>query len=117
MSAGLARLVHDVAKYVARTARNLGAGPIPAPLLPMLAKDLYALDGHDRASSVFEARAREVHGHEDTLAFVRARFAEIDALESAVRAGDEGAARRAAALAREIEDALRALLREEDEAP
>ena len=35
-----ARRAHDVGMYVARTARNLRAGPVPPRLVAMLVKDL-----------------------------------------------------------------------------
>ena len=47
----LARLVHDVGKYVARTARNLPAAPTPE-MLDMLVRDLYELRPGRRASAL-----------------------------------------------------------------
>lgn len=98
-----AKLSHDVGKYVARIARNVPpGGPFPAALGPLLIKDLYALPG-GRASAVFDALCPS-----DQLDDVRAKLATLDELEEAVRALDSDACLRACALAREIDDALRA---------
>lgn len=103
-------LVHDVGKYVARTARNLPAdGPVPRVLIDMLCRDLYALTDSQRASERFEELA---HGLE--LEGCRALFVEIDELEPRVREGDDEAVRRVAALALQVESELRSLL-ERDE--
>jgi len=101
----LARLVHDVGKYVARTARNLPPAPTPE-MIDMLVRDLYELRPGRRASSLFD----ELAAHEPSLEPVRALLGEVDALEPAVRAADAAAVARAAALARQIEERLRALL-------
>ena len=53
-----ALLVHDVGKYVSRIARNLPEqGPIAAPLVTMLVKDLYETHQGRRASVRFEELA------------------------------------------------------------
>ena len=111
----LARLVHDVGKYVARTARNLPEAPsaeqpIAPALVEMLAGDLYELDGKQPASRVFAALTdgATLPGLEP----LRARFAILDALEPEVRRGDPVAVAHAAALAREIEALLRALAKD-----
>jgi len=100
----LARLVHDVGKYVARTARNLPPAPTPE-MLDMLVRDLYELRPGRRASALFA----ELAPPDPSLAGVRALFAEVDGLEPSVRAGDAAAVARAAELARQIERTLRAL--------
>jgi hypothetical protein len=99
----LARLVHDVGKYVARTARNLPPAPT-AEMVAMLVRDLYELRPGQRAS----ARLAELSAFPDAppLDDVRALFAEI-ALEPAVRAGEPAALERVAALACEVEARLR----------
>jgi hypothetical protein len=102
------RLVHDVGKYVARTARNLPDEPTP-DLVEMLARDLYELPS-GRASQVFEALAADLDG--PAIAAVRALLVEADGLEPRLRAGERQAVRRGAALAREIEERLRAAVRE-----
>lgn len=103
-----ARLAHDVGKYVGRIARNVPeGGPFPETLAPLLAKDLYELPGGRRASELFEELTADTE-----LPEVRARLVEIDALEGAVRAAEPRACLRAAALAREVEDALRARARD-----
>jgi hypothetical protein len=101
----LQRLVHDVGKYVARTARNLPPAPT-TEMIEMLIRDLYELRPGRRASALFA----ELAPPEPALDGVRALLAEIDALEPAVRAGDGPAVTRAATLARDVEQALRALL-------
>ena len=102
----LSLLVHDVGKYVARTARNLPPEPT-REMIDMLVRDLYELRPGQRASHVF-ALAAAIAGA-PALDHVRAMFDEIDALESEVRAGAPPAVTRAAAIARDIELRLRAL--------
>ena len=99
-------LVHDVGKYVARTARNLPADPTPE-MVDMLVRDLYELRPGQHASAVFASLAAFVGA--PPLDDVRALFAEIDGLEAEVRAGAPAAVSRAAAIARNIESRLRAL--------
>ncbi|MDB4965646.1 MAG: hypothetical protein JWN44_1335 [Myxococcales bacterium] len=101
----MARLVHDVGKYVARTARNLPAAPTPE-MIDMLVRDLYELRPGRRASSLFD----ELAPPEPSLAGVRALLSEVDRLEPSVRAREAAAVGQAAELAREIERQLRALL-------
>lgn len=114
-----ARLVHDVAKYVARTARNVGAGPLDPDLVAMLCRDLFALP-RGRASAVFEELARpleEALGRQPAFAQVRERFRQIDALEAAVRAGEATALAHAVAAALAVADTLHAFARELKEPP
>lgn len=119
-----ARLVHDVAKYVARTARNVPDG-VPdgslgcwdAELIAMLCADLY---GDERVSRRFARLAQAIeatHGREPAFAPVHALFSEIDVLEAEVRAGHEEALARAARLAVEIENRIRTLARTHRESP
>jgi hypothetical protein len=112
------RLVHDVGKYVARTARNLPAQPT-AEMIAMLARDLYQLRPGRRASAVLAELAAEANGangaddgcsDEAPVADARALLAEIDSLEAAVYAGEPAAIARAARLALAVEARLRALL-------
>jgi hypothetical protein len=108
----LARLVHDVGKYVARTARNLPSPPAPVPAwaVGMLVKDLYeTAPPRGRASLLLDEISRGVDSAEIDRA--RALLAEADALEQAVRDGDEAAVRRVASIAREVEVVLRAAAR------
>lgn len=104
-------LAHDVGKYVARTARNLPAGPIPPVLVDMLVRDLFALPAGGRASAVFARLAAPLPA-DARLERASAALGEIDLLEPAVRAGRADEVRRAAALALEVESLLRALARE-----
>jgi hypothetical protein len=104
--AALARLRHDVGKYVARTARNLPSTPTAAHVA-MLARDLYELRPGRRASAVL---AELTEGLADpSLATVRELLAEADRLEPRVRAGDLPSVERAAAIALEVERHLREL--------
>ena len=106
------RLVHDVGKYVARTARNLPAQPT-AEMIAMLARDLYQLRPGRRASSVLAelaGGASDGGADEPAVADARALLAEVDALEAAVYAGEPAAIARAAGLALAVEARLRTLL-------
>ena len=110
-----ARIAHDVGKYVAMTARNLGAGRTPsAALLAMLVRDLYALRDGERASTVLERLAAPLRalGPDARLETARAALAEADALEARVRAGEPDAVSRVVAIALEVEALLRAVARE-----
>ena len=102
----LASLVHDVGKYVARTARNLPPEPT-REMVGMLVRDLYELRPGQHASTVFASLA----SFDGAPPFddVRALFAEVDQLEAEVRAGTPAAVTRAADIARDIEARLRAL--------
>jgi hypothetical protein len=107
----VATLVHDVAKYVARIARNVPpAGPFPPALGPMLVRDLYDLDGKKRASERFDELVPEP---EPRLARARALLSAIDALEARVRAGEAAACLAACEHAREVETLIRAYAKEE----
>ena len=108
-----ARLAHDVGKYVARTAHNVGEADWTAALASMLARDLYALPA-GRASAVFALRAEPITaalGPQPELGEVRALLAQIDALEPAVRQGEPPALTRAARLALDVERILREFVR------
>ncbi|HEX4459952.1 MAG TPA: hypothetical protein VIA18_18370 [Polyangia bacterium] len=102
------RLVHDVGKYVARTARNLPTQPT-AEMVAMLVQDLFELRPGRRASSVLAELAADA-SDEPPLADARLLLAEADSLEAAVRRGEPAAVARAAALALRVERRLRALL-------
>ena len=92
-------LHHDVGKRIARTARNVRDVPRTPAILAMLVKDLYAIDGSHRASSVFEARI--------------AGLERIDAIEPSVRAHDAAAVDEAIALALEVSATISAWLARE----
>ncbi len=108
-----ATLAHDVGKYIARIARNLPAGDLPEGLVKLMEDDLYAIDGERRASAVFEdlAAPLEAQLSDPLLTACRDHLAAIDALETAVRAREPAAVRRAAARALQIEADLAALHR------
>lgn len=110
-----ATLLHDVGKYVARTARNLPAGQAAAgPLAAMLLRDVYETYRGARASVRFEELAPELEvlAPDARIAEARARLRAIDARERAARAGDPEALVAIAEDARAVEDALRALARD-----
>ncbi|MGZ3438117.1 MAG: hypothetical protein ACXVDD_01290 [Polyangia bacterium] len=101
----LSILLHDVAKYVARTARNLPTEPT-REMVDMLIRDLYELRPGQHASAVFAQLA--AFAGAPPFDDVRALFAELDELEAEVRGGAPAAVARAAGIARDIEARLRA---------
>jgi hypothetical protein len=111
------RLVHDVAKYLARTARNVPDGAWDEELVAMLCADLYS---DERVSQRFDRLAQTIERaqeREPAFAPIRALLAEIDELEAKVRAEDRQALARAAHLAVEIEDQIRTLARTHRKSP
>lgn len=105
----LARLSHDVGKYVARTARNVPTGPVPDALVQMLARDLYELEDGRPASALLAARLADGPDVSDEGVARAARLLdEADGLEARVRAGEPAAVARAAAIAVEVSELLRA---------
>jgi hypothetical protein len=109
-----ARLVHDVGKYVARTARNVVGQEWAPDLIAMLCRDLYELP-RGRASAVFADLATAFEGARPALERVRSMLAEIDGLEAGVRRGEPESLARAARAALAVEEALRAFAREIEE--
>jgi hypothetical protein len=107
-----AKLAHDVGKYVARTARNivLDGNPLPAAVLDMLCKDLYALPRGGRASALFASLSAALPDA-PILDAARALLQEADALEPSLRAGDPIAIARAVEITLAVEDSLRAFAR------
>jgi hypothetical protein len=105
-------LVHDVGKYITRTARNVADGEWTPDLIAMLLDDLYDLRG-ERALQVFlritplGTRPLATYPEWST---VHAMLCELDAMESELRAGKQSALRRAQGLALSVECTLRALL-------
>lgn len=107
-----AQLVHDVGKYIARTARNLATDIVmDAELLTMLSRDLYGDDKAGRPAARFAVLAAELRQlwADAPLAPVEHLLVELERSEAAVRAGQPEAVRQAAALALQIENLLRAL--------
>ena len=107
-----ADLLHDVGKYLARTARNVGERPIDAFLAGMLARDAYETHRGQRASERFAEVAEQLEAlgvRHPSLAVARAALARIDALEPGVRSMDPAALHSLVTLAVEVEGALRAL--------
>lgn len=119
-----ATLLHDVGKYVARTARNLGGAapasarppPIEGALRAMLLRDVYETHGGRRASARFDelasALAPRLGAGEARLGEVRALLRAIDEREDAARGGAPDALAAIAADARRVEDLLRAIARD-----
>ena len=73
-----ARLVHDVGKYIARTARNVRGQAWTPELVAMLCRDLFELTG-GRASAVFEDLAKRIEartGTQPALSRVRGLLAQ-----------------------------------------
>jgi hypothetical protein len=104
----LTRLAHDVGKYVSRAARNIPAPPAvpPRALVDMMIKDLYLLDGQERASAVFARLADGLVGI-PLLERARQLLREIDDIEQRVRAAEPHAVEFARALALEVAELLR----------
>jgi len=108
-----ARLVHDVGKYIARTARNVRGQQWTPELVSMLCRDLFEMDD-GRASRAFEDRAKPIEaliGAQPDLEWVRELLARIDSLESQVRQGEPDALECAGRLALAVEASLRAFAR------
>ncbi len=111
------RLVHDVAKYVARTARNVHDGEWDSELVAMLCADLY---DEERVSRRFDRLTQSIEtarSREPAFAPIRALLAEIDGLEADVRAANHQALARAAQLAVDVENRIRTLARTHRESP
>ena len=89
-----------MAKYIVRTARNLGEGPVPKALRSMLLRDLYGREGEP-------GPAQRFHEHAAVLDALRrdqcaGDFLRLADLERQVRAGDDDATHEALTLARSI---------------
>lgn len=108
-----AALLHDVGKYVARTARNLPEpDAIDARLVPMLLADVYSTYRGTRASERFAVLEAELHAigvRDPRLLEARTALSRIDALEADARGGDAVALATVARAAIEVERALRSL--------
>ena len=119
----IAELVHEVAKYIARTARNVVVPPpnprpgtpppepLPEPLLKMLIRDLYGDELTRRPRAAFVPLALRIAHHVPDTRLVDARvwLARLDELAHEVRAGALPAIREACPAAREIETLIRAI--------
>lgn len=107
-----ALLVHDVGKYLARTARNLPAGAaVDAGLVAMLCRDLYGEPAGIRPALRFAELAAELLPLVPSapLTQIADQFNELAGIEVEVRAGGPAAVARAVALALQIEAQLRTL--------
>jgi hypothetical protein len=113
-----ARLVHDVGKHVSRTARNLPAGPLSEELRRLCVRDLFGREGEPGASKRFRELSAPLEqlANDERLEECRVLLGRIDALEAAIRLGDEAALRRAAEMAIDVDMLLRSLAREAGDA-
>ena len=94
---GLARLRHDVAKYIVRVAQNVGA-EVPASLAPLLLRDVYgAAEAFERDRLCLSDKAR---------AQCDEAFAALRQLEPSARAGELASLRRVLMHARAIARAI-----------
>ncbi|MBO6939234.1 MAG: hypothetical protein JJ863_29965 [Deltaproteobacteria bacterium] len=110
MSVDRERVLHDVGKYVARTAMNLPEGALVAPALAeLMLRDVYGRGDEPRMSETFDALVGETD--DPVLGECRDCLQEIDALEGDARAGDVDALTRIATLARSISERLKAWAR------
>jgi len=111
-------LVHDVGKYVSRTAQNLPESTVPEVLVQMMVKDLFELNNGKSASDAFELLTAPLQELIDSSKLERCRslLMDIDALESEIRRGQDAALRSAASRAIEVSSLLRSLAREVREA-
>ncbi len=109
----LSRLVHDVGKYVSRTARNLPPGEIPDGLAELLMEDLFETDGKRDALALFEGIVGEGGGVfeetsiRDDIEACRMRLEEIMNDRRSIEQRDDAAMRRAAELAIEVDGRIR----------
>jgi len=100
------KVLHDVGKYIARTATNLAPGArIPPALAPLLLRDVYGGDDEPPMSATFDALVGE--SDDPLLGECRAWLSEIDALEGKARAEEPEALARVAVLARSVADRLK----------
>lgn len=115
-----AQLLHDVGKYLTRTARNLPASEaIDGGLVEMLCRDLYGAAGSERPAARLSALVAEFPPafSDKRLEQAAATLAELERCEPAVRSGRADAVARAAALALQVEQLLRALATDWQAAP
>jgi hypothetical protein len=114
------RLVHDLGKYIARTARNVDDGHWPPEIAAMLLDDIYDLRG-ERALQLFLRLAPE--GRFAALpewSTAHGLLRELDRMEPELRAGVPAALDKARKLVLAVEGSLRKLLQrtmEEEESP
>jgi hypothetical protein len=80
----LARARHDVAKYAAMTAQNLGPPPWDARLREAVAKDVLETDGRRPAWEIWAERRGDLEGLD--VSEIDRRIASIRAREDALRA-------------------------------
>ncbi len=106
MSVDREKVLHDVGKYIARTAMNLPPGAQVSPgLAELLLRDVYGRGDEPRMSDTFDALVGEAE--DPLLAECRDCLTEIDALEEKARAGDSEALGAIATLARSVAERLK----------
>jgi hypothetical protein len=107
-------LVHDIAKYVSRTARNI-QGIVPSSAhVEMLTKDLYEVRHGKRASVVLAdvLLLRPSLALDPRIERCRALLAEADSIETDVRQVELGAVHRAIHIALDVDRLLREVARD-----
>ena len=99
-----ARLKHDVAKYVIRTAQNLPSGvEVPASLTPLLLRDAYG----DPGDLTLERYRRDAAAlTPDARRQCDEAFEALGGLEAAARKAETGALKELVALLRGIAQAI-----------
>lgn len=112
------KLAHDVGKYISRAALNIKDESVPKEVVKLLVEDLYAIDGSERASRVFEELAKPLEQQiaDERLAKCRAHLRIIDGLEQEIRSFENNAIHKAAKSAVTIRDLLLALAKDLNEA-
>jgi len=103
------QLVHDLGKRLTRAARNFPETSIPQPLVEMMVKDLFYLEGRRTALQVFVELATPLKKRIDDprLERIHTLLEQINRLESLIRMGDQVTIRQAATKAIEVESLLR----------
>jgi hypothetical protein len=104
------QLLHDVGKYLARTARNVQPGErLDPPLLAMLCRDLYGDPGGPRPAARFAALMQELAPlySDERLGAVADLLSELESLAPPLQQGQPAAVTRALALALQVEQLLR----------
>lgn len=104
------RVLHDVGKYIARTAMNLPEGALVSPpLADLMLRDVYGRGDEPRMSETFDALVGETD--DPILGECRGCLKDLDALEAGARAGEPDALVRVATLARRVAARLKAWAR------
>jgi len=103
------KLVHDLGKYIGRTARNVREGDWTPELVEMLLVDLYDLKG-ERACQVFLRHAPAEQTAFPEWRILRHLLGELDEMEAALMQGEPRVVHAAAEKALLVEHILRVVL-------